>query len=1291
MRVIKRSGRMEDVSFDKVICRLQALCTDGNIDLDVIDIARQVISEIHDGIKTSELDNSAAEKCAYMVTVNPAYGKLAGRIAISNNQKNTSSSFSETVNMLYNNTDMHGKSVPLVSDEVYEVVQKHKHKLNDVIDYTRDFNFDFFSFMTLIRAYLIKIGFNPCERIQDMLMRVSIGLHAKKILAGEDTIKTAIETYNMMSTKQFIHATPTLFHCGTPFQQLLSCFLLEIGDSIAEIYKGLADCAQISKWAGGIGFHIHSIRGEGSLIRGTNGRSNGIVPMLKVYNETARYVDQCVLPDTIIYTTKGPMEIQYCEAGVTEIFTTNGPEVIENVLEHPYEGKMLQINSKNSYYNFTITPEHPVYCLRGQIKGLNYQVIRNRLEKNIISPEWIDAKELMPNDMLINTIPEYEKDVPSVTQDDCYMYGLLLGDGCMNNKSTSTYISLNAIDKLNVAEFVRTYLTKKFVPYFEDKNNNTLRIRWNKTIRLPFRYSTLYNTQKDKHVHSLWLNLPLEKMQYIVKGMLHTDGCISNELMFDTTSINLMESMKYMLLRMGIPTGGYIRDRIGEKHVSKYGSLIENKKISYCLRIPKTNEIAKLLNIEPGKFHKFLRHNNMLFSRITSIEEINYQGTLYDLQMKDTHNYMLTSGVVHNGGGKRKGSFAAYLEPWHTDIEKFIEMKKNHGKEEERARDLFYALWISDLFMKRVKKDEDWSLMCPDECPGLSDVYCAEFEELYEKYEKEGRARKVIKARKLYGEICKAQIETGGPYMLYKDAANRKTNQQNIGVIKSSNLCSEILEVSTTDEYACCTLASASLSAPVTEKNFEHVKEVLVYTRERCDYCKLVKMLCKQYGLSFREVDLTNDPEKLQKTKDELKEKYNAEFKTFPQVLVLTNDDDNGEHNHTYTYIGGYSEFEDYTRPWYDFKKLYNTTKVIAKNLNRVIDINRYPVPETERSNLRHRPLGIGTQGLADAFAKMRYPFDSEKATELNRQIFATMYYAAVERSVELAKEEGPYETFKGSPMSQGKFQFDMWEEEARALGRPVMKPELFVGSKDVETTHGLYNNYMELNWDTLRAQVMEHGIRNSLHLASMPTASTSQILGNNEANEAFTSNVYVRRTLAGEFVVINKYFIQDLINLGIWDKRMKDMLIYYKGSPVEIDEIPLVLRELYKTVWDMKQKVIVDQSRDRGIYICQTQSLNIHIAHPTLKELYSLHMYSWRQGLKTGLYYLRTKGGKAAQQVTIDPEFARELEEKEKRKLRERQMSNSSVVEANENKSLIEQIEGFAGNKKEACENCSA
>jgi ribonucleoside-diphosphate reductase alpha subunit len=1291
MKVIKRSGRTEEVSFDKVIRRLQSLCNEEpKIEIDIIDIARQVIAEICDGIKTSELDISAAEKCAYMVTVNPAYGKLAGRIVVSNMQKNTSSSFSETVNMLHNHKDMHGKSTPLISDEVYTIVQIHKHKLNDVIDYTRDFNFDYFAFMTLARAYIIKINGEFCERIQDMFMRVAIGIHAKKILAGEDTIKNALKTYDLMSTQYFTHATPTLFHAGTPNPQLLSCFLLGIGDSIGGIYKCISDCAQISKWAGGIGVHIANIRAEGSVIRGTNGKSNGIVPMLKVFNETARYVDQCVLPETMIYTTKGPMEIQYCEAGVTEIFTSNGPEVIENVLEHAYEGKMLEIKSANSRDVLTITSEHPVYCLKNP-KGLTNEHIITRLRNGLIKPEWIDADDLNPGDMLINTIPTYEKDIEHLTEEDCYMYGVMVASLMTTNADKCFGIIIDYSDtQRKVVDFIVNYLTKRCIAFDIKYGSNKqdvdephlkepCNISWKKTTTLPFRYTDFYGHTRSRHmsINPKWVNLPLNKTNNILKGLFHTCGVTSYKpLRYCAEYEQTYLYVNYMLLRMGVLTKNASCG--GEEHMT----------------IPKTAFIKELLGIKSDDIPDtcdFLRHENRLFSRISNMEEIEYSGTLYDLQMKDTHDYMLTSGIVHNGGGKRKGSIAMYLPPWHADVEKFIDMKKNHGKEEERARDLFFALWIPDIFMCRVRDNKQWSLMCPDECPGLADVYGTEFEELYEKYEKDGCVRKTMPARDLYAKICKAQIETGGPYMLYCDAANRKTNQKNIGMIKSSNLCSEILEVSSTDEYACCTLASVSLSTPVTDKNFENVKEVLVYTKDRCNYCKLVKMLCKQHNLPIREVNLTEKDEELVTIKAELKTKYDADFETFPQVLVLTNDHDHGEQKRQYTYIGGYSEFEEYTRPWFDFKKLAEVTKVVAKNLNRIIDINKYPVPETERSNMRHRPIGIGTQGLADAYAMMRYPFDSPEAAQLNREIFATMYYAALETSMELAIEEGPYSTFKGSPLSEGKFQFDLWDEENLARGGKGIKPLCEVGYKDLEKTCGFYDNHMTLDWDTLRAKIMEHGVRNSLSTASMPTASTSQILGNNECNEAFTSTVYLRRTLAGEFVVINKYGIRDFINLGIWNKRMKEMLIYFKGSPVNIDEIPLVLRNLYKTTWDIKQKHIVDQALDRGIYICQTQSMNVHIAHPKLGEVYKLHMYAWERGAKTGLYYLRTKGGQSAQQVTIDPKFAKELEDRENEKKRTRQLSNTVIVESNENRAFVEQIKGFAGNKQEACENCSA
>ena len=662
----------------------------------------------------------------------------------------------------------------------------------------------------------------------------------------------------------------------------------------------------------------------------------------------------------------------------------------------------------------------------------------------------------------------------------------------------------------------------------------------------------------------------------------------------------------------------------------------------------------------------------MIFSRISDITYSNYEGTLYDLQMTKTHDYMIENGTVHNGGGKRKGSIAIYLAPWHADIEDFLNLKKNHGKEEMIARDLFYALWIPDLFMKRVKAGAQWSLFCPDECQGLADTYGEAFETLYAKYEAEGKARKQIPARDLFNKIVISQIETGVPYILYSDAANIKSNQKNLGMIKSSNLCSEILEYSDTKEYACCTLASICLPQCVNEKDFRDVKEVTIYTKDKCNYCKLAKMLCKQYNLNVNEINLTDKPEELAKVKEEIS-KYGGEFKTFPQIVV----DFHGRKGDKY--VGGYSEFEEFTRPYYDFEKLAHITKVVTNNLNEVIDMNRYPVPETELSNKRHRPLGIGVQGLADTFAKMRYGFDSPEAMQLNKDMFAVMYHAAMQKSLEIAKTDGAYETFKGSPLSEGKFQFDLWNVE------PVRN----VGRND-ETYHK-YNNEMQLDWDSLRSEVMEHGVRNSLLMALMPTASTSQIMGNNECIEPFTSNIYLRRVLAGEFIVVNKYLLQDLKNLGLWNKDMKTMIIYYKGSIQEIDEIPSTIRNLYKTTWDLKQKVIVDQAADRGPYICQTQSMNIHMPQPTRKDIQNLHFYSWKRGLKTGLYYLRTKGGKDAQQVTIDPKFQEKLRKKKEMQEHERKMSNTSLLEGEENRALAEHISSFEGNKQEVCENCSA
>jgi ribonucleoside-diphosphate reductase alpha chain len=758
MYVLKRDGRKEPVMFDKITARVRKMCYGLNKLVDPVKVAMRVIEGLYDGVSTSELDNLASEIAATMTVQHPDYAKLAARIAVSNLHKNTKKTFSEVMTDLYNYVNPRtGKKAPLLSDEVYKVINDNAAKLDSTIIYNRDFGYDYFGFKTLERSYLLKINGEIAERPQHMLMRVAVGIHL-------DDIDEAIETYELMSKKYFTHATPTLFNAGTPKPQMSSCFLLQVqDDSIDGIYDTLKQTAKISQSAGGIGLSIHNVRATGSYIRGTNGTSNGIVPMLKVFNDTARYVDQ--------------------------------------------------------------------------------------------------------------------------------------------------------------------------------------------------------------------------------------------------------------------------------------------------------------------------------------------------------------------GGGKRKGSFAIYMEPWHADVFDFLDLRKNTGKEEMRARDLFYAMWIPDLFMKRVEEDGNWTLMCPNECPHLYDTYGEEFEKLYTGYEKVGKGRKTIKARELWEKILEAQIETGNPYMLYKDAANRKSNQKNLGTIRSSNLCTEIMEYTAKDEVAVCNLASIAIPMFIEE--------------------------------------------------DEKGEKI------------------------------------------FNHKKLFKVTKKITKNLDTVIDRNYYPVKEAENSNMRHRPIGLGIQGLADAFIMLRLPFTSDEAKKLNQEIFETIYFAAVTSSMEIAKVKGSYSSFKGSPMSQGEFQFNMW------------------GVSDDDLSG-------RWNWKALRKDVMKNGIRNSLLVAPMPTASTSQILGNNEAFEPYTSNIYTRRVLSGEFIVVNKHLLEDLVDLGLWNNDMKEEIMRANGSVQHIDAIPQELKDLYKTVWEMSMKDIIDMSRQRGYFIDQSQSLNLFMQDANYSKLTSMHFYAWKSGLKTGMYYLRTKSAVNAIQFTL-------------------------------------------------------
>ncbi len=1061
MLVKKRNGELETVAFDKILRRIRTIGTEVGIKINYTTLAMKVIDQLYNGISTTKIDELSAQQCASLASTHPDYNVLAGRITISNHHKNTSSSFIDVMTSLYDYKDTHGKSSPLVSDLLYEVVQKYKDEWDNILDYQRDYLIDYFGFKTLERAYLMQINKVTVERPQHMWLRVSIGIHG-------DNLEQIRKTYEYMSQKYFTHATPTLFNAGTPHPQLSSCFLLAMEkDSIEGIYNTLKDCALISKWAGGIGLHIHNIRASGSHIRGTNGSSNGIVPMLKVFNNTAKYVDQCVLPDTIIYTKQGPMHISKCVSGITEIFNRTGKlETIENVLEHSWSGPILEITLFNYLSNpLSITPEHPIYVLQNYADKGELE-IKHDLDSGLTRFDWIEAKDITVNDSVVYSIPQYQLDFQVLTEEICYFYGIILSGLILYNENgpnkkvnENNYNVMHFPSKI---EELADFLASWNIPYEIKIHEYYNIITWEKTVNLPYRHSDFYSSSNTDFfaIGQRWSFLPANKIEKILDG-------------FENPNLYNNSILHYIF---------FLKLRLGD--------------IPNCIK-----------------------YQHFLIVPVQRILQRNYTGPVYDLQMTEQHNYLLNGGLVHNGGGKRNGSFAIYLEPWHADIELFLQMRKNHGDEELKARDLFYALWVPDLFMERIKTDGKWTLMCPDECPGLADVYGDDFANLYMKYEADGKGKKTVKARDLWFQILDAQMETGTPYLLYKDASNKKSNQKNVGTIKSSNLCTEILEYSDENETAVCNLASIGLP-------------------------------------TF--VDRTTTP------------------------------------------------------PTFNYEKLHEISRIVTYNLNRIIDVNYYPTPKTERSNKRHRPIGIGVQGLADVFMMMNLPFSSDEAKMMNKMIFETIYHGALTESCNIAKNDGKYETFDGSPASRGELQFDLWNVEPCT------------------------NRY---DWTNLKNEIKEHGLRNSLLLAPMPTASTSQILGFNECIEPITSNIYSRRTIAGEFILANKYLMNDLIALDLWNEKIKNNIIANHGSIQHLEMIPQEIKEKYKTVWEIPMRNLIDMAADRGAYICQSQSLNLWLEDPNYSNLTSMHFYSWSKGLKTGIYYLRRRGRHQAQQFTIEPE----------------------------------------------------
>lgn len=1063
MYVVKRNGSKQEVSFDKITARIKKLCYGfESSNISPIKIAQKVIAGIYDGVTTTELDCLAAETTAYSSTIHPDYSLLASRIAVSNLHKNTEKTFSNNIQNFYNYVHPQTRqSYPLISKEIYDIVfdPNNKDRLDSVIIQDRDFYFDYFGFKTLEKSYLIKMDGVVQERPQHMFLRVALGIH-------KTNIDKAIETYNLMSQKYFTHATPTLYNAGTNRPQLSSCFLLTLEeDSIDGIYNTLKKCALISKHAGGIGLSIHNVRSKGSYISGTNGISNGIVPMLKVFNDTARYVDQCFTGDTPIYTSTGIIQIKDIKQNMRVLTHDGSFQSVEKVRSYQNNSDMVEIESNNFRIPTCMTLQHPILVLQ---------------HSNKLKAEYVEAKDIIEGDYISFPIPHLDVVYSIYSYDDLYYYGIIVGNGIIENDKL--FIETDKCsDLLN-------YINSDKITYKKIKNQS------NKTVYC-------ITNSKLLNMNQRILSITNDSLIGFINGLLFNSKTENRTTtIFINQNIDYVGFIQYCLLRLEL-----------------YSTIQEN-----TIQIPHTKEFkilfpkqVQLLNVDVP----YLIKDNTMYVQINNISRVKYDDLVYDLDIDTNHNYVTDCGIVHNGGGKRKGSFAIYLEPWHMDIYDFLNLKKPVGNDLMRAHDLFYAMWISDLFMKRVENNETWTLFCPNDTPELYDSYGDKFVELYTQYEASDLNKKTIQARDLWNQILESQIETGTPYILYKDACNEKSNQKNLGTIHSSNLCTEIVEYSSKDEIAVCNLASINLQMYINAQNT------------------------------------------------------------------------------------------------YDFKLLYNITKVITYNLNEIIDVNFYPVIEAENSNKRHRPIGIGVQGLADTFLRLRLPFESKEAKQLNIDIFETIYYAAMETSIELAKEHGTYSSYEGSPLSQGLLQCDLWG----------VKPS---------------NRW---DWNTLRENLKKYGARNSLLLAPMPTASTAQILGNNESIEPYTTNIYTRRVLAGEFTIVNKFLQEDLLKLGLWTDEIKNKIIMCEGSIQSVDEISDELKELYKTVWEIKQKNIIDMSADRAPFICQSQSLNIHIEEPTISKLTSCHFYSWKKGLKTGMYYLRSRPKTNAIQFTVDKSLGKE------------------------------------------------
>lgn len=1134
--VKKRNGRLEKLNLDKINKCVVRACQ-GILDVSASEVILDAQVQLFNKITTNEIDKALIMSARSKIEKDPGYSIVAARLLLNTIYKEV---FGEGVDSDVFGMQYH-KSFVTNLKELQKAGRIDKRMLTDFdlnkiaksLVPKRDDIWKYLGIQTVYDRYLLHINGRRMETPQGFWMRVAMGLAINE----ENKDDKAIEFYNLLSENLFINGTPTLFNSGTNHPQLSSCYLSTVDDSIDGIFGTIHNQAKLSKFAGGLGVDWTPIRGSSSFIAGTNGKSQGLVPWLKIFNDTLVAVNQCFDPETYVFTGKEIKQIKNVQKG-DFILSGNGEQCeVEDVMFYEQNDDMVEIDIKHSIDTVKVTTGHPFLAIQNIPVGINNQRTYNKFGKGIISTEWVEASLLKTGDYVAFPIPKDTIAVNNFSDDDAYLYGLMLGDGHISSNKSECGVSFNINTNQKSILWIKKYLDSKNIHYWIDTRDEYCQVRWSLNGNLPFDYEDLYNNERNKRISGKFMHLPRPQSLMIIKGLLDSDGNISRgkEIIFSNTSRLLIEGLRYQILRLGAPSAGNKRTREYDHEITRGDgsiSLIKGTTVSYDLIIPAIKEIARLIGSKALTRKNWLVINNYIFSRVESVRKIDKLPIVVDLKVKRDETYTTSSGLAHNGG-KRKGAGCAYLETWHTDIEDFLELRKNTGDDRRRCHDMHTANWIPDLFMRRAKEDGDWYLFSPSDCPDLHDLFGKAFDKAYISYCKKAENGdipfKKVSAKSLWKKMLVSLFETGHPWITFKDPSNIRYSNQHVGTVRSSNLCTEILlhskptmydslgDVSEIGETAVCNLGSINLAAHV----------------------------------------------------------------------------ENGKIN---------------------YEKLATSISIAMRMLDNVIDINFYPTKESKKSNISHRPVGLGIMGFHDTIHMLGIDYDSDMAAEESGKIQEFISYHAILNSSILAKERGKYSTYDGSLWNLGKLPQDTHED--------VMN---YRGSDDkIKET---------LDWSIVRKHISEYGMRNSNTLAIAPTATISYIAGCSQSIEPDFSVLFVYSTLSGEFTMISDFFVNDMKKSGLWGKDLTDAVKAVDGD-IEMLNLPENIKKRYKTAFRISPLSLIKCAAARQVWIDQGQSLNIYADTDSLKILNDIYMYGWEKGLKT-TYYLRAKSASKIEKST--------------------------------------------------------